>query len=65
MSFNKWWIFLCVVSPLLQTVFLFFSLDEPSEFSQSEAEGLYQEGQKSTQTGPDKQLQTNDFAPVS
>lgn len=42
-----------------------FSRVETSEFSESEAEGLHQEGQKSTQTGPDQQLQTNDFAPVS
>lgn len=53
---------------LLWTVLFFlssFSLDGPSELSQSEAEGFHQEGEKSTQTRPDEQLPTNDFAPVS
>lgn len=45
--------------------YVLFYLVETSEFSQSKAEGLHQEGQKSAQTGPDQQLQANDFAPVS
>lgn len=46
---------------------VFFSIFpvESSEFSQSKVEGFHQEGQKSAQTGPDQQLPTNDFAPVS
>lgn len=65
-------IFECCSSAFMNCIFFFTSffnflvlLDESSEFSQSEVEGLHQEGEKSTQTGPDKQLQTNDFAPVS
>lgn len=40
-------------------------LGDSVEFPKSEAEGLHQEGQKSTQTGPHEQLQTDDSAPVS
>ncbi len=52
-------------SALMNGIIFLFSLVECSELSQSKAEGFHQKGQKSTQTGPDQQFQTNDFAPVS
>lgn len=63
---NKWWILLCCYCALMNCIVFLssFCLDGPSEFSQSEAEGLHQEGQKSTQTRPNEQFPTN-FAPVS
>lgn len=55
----------CFYSALMNCNFFLFSHFESSEFSQPKVEGFHQEGQKSAQTGPDQQLQTNDFASVS
>lgn len=60
---NKVGVFVGVVDLFLTR--LWFILLSFSELSQQKVEGFYQKGQKSAQTGPDQQFQTNDSAPIS